>query len=54
VRSDDTDVLAAAWRRLSNSVIGPAFTGASTILGVTRLGFSGQLVEVEFTVALPE
>jgi enamine deaminase RidA (YjgF/YER057c/UK114 family) len=54
VRSDDTDVLGAAWHRLTNSVIGPAFTTASTLLGVAQLGFGGQLVEVDLTVALPD
>lgn len=54
VRSDDTDVLAAAWRRLTGSALGPAFTTASTLLGVAQLGFSGQLVEVDLTVALPD
>lgn len=52
VRSDDTDVLGAAWRRLTESVIGPAFTTASTLLGVAQLGFAGQLVEVDLTAAL--
>jgi enamine deaminase RidA (YjgF/YER057c/UK114 family) len=52
VASDDISVLAAAWRRLNLSVIGSAFTTASTLLGVTRLGFSGQLVEVDLTAAL--
>ncbi|MDT6983280.1 RidA family protein [Streptomyces lusitanus] len=46
-------VLGAAWRSLNSSVIGPAFTTASTLLGVTQLGFSGQLVEVDLTAALP-
>ncbi|MEU3465472.1 Rid family hydrolase [Streptomyces sp. NPDC006733] len=50
----ETGDLGAAWRRLSSSVIGPAFTSASTLLGVAQLGFSGQLVEVDLTVALPE
>jgi hypothetical protein len=50
--SDDNSVLAAAWRQLTLSVIGSAFTTASTLLGVTRLGFSGQLVEVDLTAAL--
>jgi enamine deaminase RidA (YjgF/YER057c/UK114 family) len=54
VCSDDTGVLAAAWRRLTSSVIGPAFTTASTLLGVAQLGFGGQLVEVDLTVALPD
>ena len=52
VVSDDNSVLAAAWRQLTLSVIGSAFTTASTLLGVTRLGFSGQLVEVDLTAAL--
>jgi hypothetical protein len=38
---------AMPWQRL-----GSAFTTASTLLGVTRLGFSGQLVEVDLTAAL--
>ena len=50
---DGEPVLGAAWRRLNASVIGPAFTTASTLLGVTQLGFSGQLVEVDLTAALP-
>lgn len=54
VRSDDTDMLGAAWHRLTDSVIGPAFTTASTLLGVAQLGFAGQLVEVDLTVALPD
>ena len=54
VVSDETAVLAAAWRLLTDSVIGPAFTTASTLLGVARLGFPGQLVEVDLTAALPD
>jgi enamine deaminase RidA (YjgF/YER057c/UK114 family) len=54
VRSDDRDVLGAAWRRLTGSALGPAFTTASTLLGVAQLGFPGQLVEVDLTVALPD
>jgi enamine deaminase RidA (YjgF/YER057c/UK114 family) len=54
VRSDETEVLGAAWRRLTSSVIGPAFTTASTLLGVAQLGFSGQLVEVDLTASLPQ
>ncbi|MET9920599.1 RidA family protein [Streptomyces sp. NPDC006435] len=53
VVSDGTTALGAAWRRLTGSAIGPAFTTASTLLGVTQLGFAGQLVEVDLTVALP-
>jgi enamine deaminase RidA (YjgF/YER057c/UK114 family) len=54
VRSEDRDVLGLAWRRLTASALGPAFTSASTLLGVAQLGFAGQLVEVDLTVALPD
>ncbi|WP_434600378.1 RidA family protein [Streptomyces sp. A5-4] len=54
VRSDDAQVLGDAWRRLTGSVVGPAFTTASTLLGVAQLGFGGQLVEVDLTASLPE
>lgn len=54
VRSDERDVLGAAWSRLTESALGPAFTTASTLLGVAQLGFPGQLVEVDLTVALPD
>ncbi|MFF9505894.1 RidA family protein [Streptomyces sp. NPDC014724] len=53
VVSDDVTVLGAAWRGLTGSAIGPAFTTASTLLGVTRLGFRGQLIELDLTAALP-
>lgn len=52
VVSDDSAVLAAAWQRLTLSVVGSAFTTASTLSGVSRLGFAGQLVEVDLTAAL--
>ena len=54
VVSDDNAVLAGVWRRLLESVIAPAFTTASTLLGVARLGFTGQLVELDVTAALPD
>jgi enamine deaminase RidA (YjgF/YER057c/UK114 family) len=54
VRSDRTEVLAGAWRRLTGSVIGGAFSTASTLLGVAQLGFVDQLVEVDLTASLPE
>ncbi|MCM2391810.1 RidA family protein [Streptomyces albipurpureus] len=52
VASDDAEVLAAAWFRLNDSVIAPAFTTASTLLGVAQLGYPGQLIEVDLTAAL--
>jgi enamine deaminase RidA (YjgF/YER057c/UK114 family) len=54
VRSGDRDDLGLAWHRLTASALGPAFTSASTLLGVAQLGFAGQLVEVDLTVALPD
>jgi len=53
VVTDEVAVLGGAWRRLIGSVVGPAFTSASTLLGVAQLGFAGQLVEVDLTAALP-
>ena len=54
VVSDDEAVLGAVWRRFNGSALAAAFTSASTLLGVARLGFSGQLVELDLTAALPE
>jgi enamine deaminase RidA (YjgF/YER057c/UK114 family) len=52
VVSDDNMVLAGVWDRLNASPLAPAFTTASTLLGVAALGFTGQLVEVDLTAAL--
>lgn len=52
VVSAEREALSTVWRRLTESAIGPAFTTASTLLGVTQLGFPGQLVELDLTVAL--
>ncbi|HEY3612659.1 MAG TPA: Rid family hydrolase [Gaiellales bacterium] len=53
VVGDETAVLGQAWARLNDSALAPAFTSASTLLGVTRLGFGGQLVELDLTAAPP-
>jgi enamine deaminase RidA (YjgF/YER057c/UK114 family) len=53
VVSGGVAVLGTAWQRLTASDLGPAFTTASTLLGVAQLGFPGQLVEVDITAALP-
>jgi enamine deaminase RidA (YjgF/YER057c/UK114 family) len=53
VVSDDTAVLGTAWERLTKSLLGPAFTTASTLPGVAQLGFRGRLVEIDLTAALP-
>ncbi|MFD6448408.1 RidA family protein [Promicromonospora sp. NPDC060204] len=54
VASDDRAVLSAVWHRLDAGPLAAAFTTASTLLGVTVLGFAGQLVEVDLTAALPD
>jgi enamine deaminase RidA (YjgF/YER057c/UK114 family) len=51
VVSDDNAVLAAVWRRFNESPLAAAFTTASTLLGVAKLGFTGQLVELDVTAA---
>jgi len=53
VVSADSDVLSAVWSRLEASELAPAFTTASTLLGVTALGYTGQLIEIDLTAALP-
>ena len=53
VVSDATEDLGRVWWRLLESPLAPAFTSAGTLLGVTRLGFAGQLVEVDLTAAVP-
>ncbi|MEV4538991.1 RidA family protein [Asanoa sp. NPDC049518] len=53
--TDDADrSLGDVWRRLLDSPLSPAFTSASTLLGVSRLGFPGQLIELDVTAALVE
>ena len=52
VASDDRDDLAATWAQLRASPLADAFTTASTLVGVARLGYSGQLVELDVTAAL--
>ena len=49
VVSDSQTVLADGWSRFTASVIALAFTTASTLLGVTQLGFPGQRVEPDVT-----
>jgi enamine deaminase RidA (YjgF/YER057c/UK114 family) len=52
VASSVRDDLAAVWTQLTDSPLAPAFTTASTLLGVAQLGFPGQLVEIDVTAAL--
>jgi len=54
VVSSDSAVVGAAWHRFSEQTpLGPAFKAASTVVGVTVLGYPGQLVEVDLTARLP-
>src|SRR4051812_29206713 len=52
VVSTDSAVLSTVWRQLNASPLAEAFTTASTLLGVSSLGYQGQLVEVDLTAAL--
>lgn len=52
VVSADREELSAVWTQLNESPLAPAFTTASTLLGVAQLGFPGQLVEIDVTAAL--
>jgi len=52
VASSDRDELGAVWTQLNASPLAPAFTTASTLLGVAQLGFTDQLVEIDVTAAL--
>ena len=53
VVTDDDAALGRVWRRFNASELAAAFTSASTLLGVMKLGFPGQVVELDLTAALP-
>jgi enamine deaminase RidA (YjgF/YER057c/UK114 family) len=53
VVTEGQSVLGRTWSELTASPLGPAFRTAATLLGVTRLGYTDQDVEVDLTVALP-
>jgi enamine deaminase RidA (YjgF/YER057c/UK114 family) len=44
--------LSAVWARLTDSDLAAAFTSAATLLGVSQLGYPGQLLEIDVTAAL--
>jgi enamine deaminase RidA (YjgF/YER057c/UK114 family) len=52
VVSQDQSDLGAVWQQLNASPLAPAFSTASTLLGVAQLGFTGQRVEIDVTAAL--
>jgi enamine deaminase RidA (YjgF/YER057c/UK114 family) len=52
VVSTTRDDLSLVWTILRNSAIAPALSTASTLLGVSQLGYPGQLVEIDVTAIL--
>src|SRR5215471_6306176 len=52
VVSSDRDDLSFVWSMLQNSDIATALSTASTLLGVSQLGYTGQLVEIDVTAIL--
>jgi hypothetical protein len=52
VVSPDSAVLSRVWDQLMTSALAPAFSSASTLLGVAALGYTGQLIEIDLTAAL--
>ncbi|GAA2267403.1 hypothetical protein GCM10009853_020850 [Glycomyces scopariae] len=55
VVSGESRVVGGAWHRLAeHPELGPAFKAASTVTGVTALGYQDQLIEVDLTAKLPE
>jgi enamine deaminase RidA (YjgF/YER057c/UK114 family) len=52
VVATEDDALAAVWRHLLESDFSAALQTPATLLGVTRLGYPGQLVEIECTAAV--
>ena len=53
VVSPNRDDLSLVWTMLRNSAIATALSTASTLLGVSQLGYPGQLVEIDVTAILP-
>ena len=47
----DADSLGRVWQELLNSELGRALRTPATLVGVAQLGYAGQLVEIECTVA---
>ena len=52
VASSERADLARVWERFTHSPLAPAFSTASTLLGVSQLGYEGQLVELDLTALL--
>ena len=55
VVSNESNVVGGAWHRLAeHPELGPAFKAASTVMGVTVLGYPDQLIEVDLTAKLSD
>ncbi len=54
VAATEQRTMGEVWSTVLESDLGDVARTAATLLGVTRLGYQGQLVEIEVTVALPE
>ena len=52
VVSADRADLAEVWQILRSSDLADALTSASTLLGVSQLGYPGQLVEIDVTAEI--
>ena len=54
VASRERTDLSRVWVLLMDSDLAAAFTTASTLLGVSVLGYPDQLVEIDLTAVLPQ
>ena len=54
VVSGDQTELGKVWRTVLDSDMGDVARTAATLVGVANLGYEGQLVEIEVTVAIPD
>ncbi len=54
VVSTNRDDLALVWGALRNSPLAAALSTASTLLGVSQLGYPGQRVEIDVTAVLAD
>ena len=53
VVASDQRHMGEVWRAVLDSDVGDVARTAATLVGVERLGYEGQLVEIEVTLAVP-
>jgi enamine deaminase RidA (YjgF/YER057c/UK114 family) len=53
VVASEQRLMGEVWRIVLESELGDVARTAATLVGVARLGYEGQLVEIEVTLALP-